>query len=1161
MKINKFWKGWCFLIILLFVGASVVPSIMGDWNRYGYDLNRSNYYPYPSDTELSDDPFQEIWNAVKYTYSRDRKWRGPYSGDVTGDGNLELVYGYTPSAGVGKLVVLDNEGDELWTETINADSWSYGTFYWIDMLADVTGDDALEIFVSRKISNTVGEILVYDGNKNLLKTLRRTIARDGGIHPTAVIDQYDDGHNDVIAYVSSNWAANPRGASLFNYTSGSETWFYAAGKPVANRFDDVNNDGLLEMSGGWSSVHNGARGSGRGGNTTTTDGDCWTVVINENGWEVFSKKWTGYNHHGNVINCFADLNNDGTKEILTIHRHDPYHYPGTADIHLLDATNGAILDQWIGPNNHRYQGWAFADINNDGKDEIIIAHTDGVVRVIDYNLNVIDSVTYSSNVRVHAVNDLNGDGDLEVIIGTGSTLRVLNKNLNELWSYSFPANCDLVILSDLDDDGINEIIVASDKLYVLATEEESVEKKALLIGCWDYSNNENDEIAFKNDYYLIKCLLEYGLNFDVKTCENPSSLTILDNSIKSFLDESKETDKKFLYYAGHGGRHKDGDFINEFITDSSANYYYDSTLGLRLSDIKNLGAIFQCCNAGGLSHIFDGTEDKKYHNFNYNGIYKDSKVIGMAAGHDEKATAYWNIFTFLKQSVFTKNFIYAFTHFQNIAKILLPGDNLRVSLEEGLLLAKLLTQLDPFASENPEIYDSFEQQFYLSDDFISSFLSFFGHCPIHIHAFNESGNHTGLNIESGKIDNELPGVFYCGSDDNNLLVAFTDKYKKFLKIQIESYDNGYFTLECQDYDDESQSTTTILYDNIPIIETSIAYLIIEDGIFGNMEIDDDGDEVIDRVIPPTVLSSTGFVPFANFIFSPDNPYVFDTVVFNASSSYDIDGNIVEYLWDFGDGNKYYGELIEYAFLKTGTHKVTLTVTDNDGLSDITQQIVEVDHKYGLWANSTEQEKAIEWSGSTTSINGHIHSNDGILISGSDNTINGVIYYANLLEFGGDKIIYTSTEQISPKQYPINYNISDYQPGGIEATTAQNEGKYHYIDDDFEISDSNKELDGLYYVTGTVKLSGEEILGTFTIVAKDNIEISGSKHNYNSYCNDLIFLSNGELFKISGSENSQAGITYVPNGEIEISGSKNIVMGSFFGDTVKLPGSELTITAN
>jgi len=72
---------------------------------------------------------------------------------------------------------------------------------------------------------------------------------------------------------------------------------------------------------------------------------------------------------------------------------------------------------------------------------------------------------------------------------------------------------------------------------------------------------------------------------------------------------------------------------------------------------------------------------------------------------------------------------------------------------------------------------------------------------------------------------------------------------------------------------------------------------------------------------------------ASFTFSPTEPIVAQTVTFNASASYDPDGEIVSYFWNFGDETNDTGEIVEHAYTTAGTYTVTLTVTDNDTLTD------------------------------------------------------------------------------------------------------------------------------------------------------------------------------------------------------------------------------------
>jgi len=58
------------------------------------------------------------------------------------------------------------------------------------------------------------------------------------------------------------------------------------------------------------------------------------------------------------------------------------------------------------------------------------------------------------------------------------------------------------------------------------------------------------------------------------------------------------------------------------------------------------------------------------------------------------------------------------------------------------------------------------------------------------------------------------------------------------------------------------------------------------------------------------------------------------VTFNALSSYDPDGYIVSYTWNFGDGNTttVIDPIIIHNYNASGTYNVTLTVIDNDSLS-------------------------------------------------------------------------------------------------------------------------------------------------------------------------------------------------------------------------------------
>ena len=92
-----------------------------------------------------------------------------------------------------------------------------------------------------------------------------------------------------------------------------------------------------------------------------------------------------------------------------------------------------------------------------------------------------------------------------------------------------------------------------------------------------------------------------------------------------------------------------------------------------------------------------------------------------------------------------------------------------------------------------------------------------------------------------------------------------------------------------------------------------------------------------------VITPINILPTASFIYTPSNPIVNQTITFNASESYDPDGNITNYKWNFGEGNitNTTEPIITHSYSQVGTYTVTLTVTDNEGAIDATSQNVTV----------------------------------------------------------------------------------------------------------------------------------------------------------------------------------------------------------------------------
>jgi len=77
------------------------------------------------------------------------------------------------------------------------------------------------------------------------------------------------------------------------------------------------------------------------------------------------------------------------------------------------------------------------------------------------------------------------------------------------------------------------------------------------------------------------------------------------------------------------------------------------------------------------------------------------------------------------------------------------------------------------------------------------------------------------------------------------------------------------------------------------------------------------------------------------IFTYTRPYSYAPLIvrFDAGGSYDSDGTIEKYEWDFGGSGTAQGETYNYTYDNYGTYVVTLTVTDNDGNKDTTSKTI------------------------------------------------------------------------------------------------------------------------------------------------------------------------------------------------------------------------------
>jgi len=173
--------------------------------------------------------------------------------------------------------------------------------------------------------------------------------------------------------------------------------------------------------------------------------------------------------------------------------------------------------------------------------------------------------------------------------------------------------------------------------------------------------------------------------------------------------------------------------------------------------------------------------------------------------------------------------------------------------------------------------------------------------------------------------NQIPNASVVIFNDTKIFYLPTDL--TYL-IEIDAYDSGSFNLSriCPVEPDISVTK----FENVAITPNTKASVEIEPNVTSyTMSIDYDGDGEIDEDRSPDINETieVNQPPNASFTYLPEDPRAYANVTFNASGSFDPDGSITTYEWDFGDDQNGEGIEVAHSYSLPRNYTVFLRVTD------------------------------------------------------------------------------------------------------------------------------------------------------------------------------------------------------------------------------------------
>ncbi|GAB1430385.1 hypothetical protein MASR2M18_12180 [Ignavibacteria bacterium] len=296
--------------------------------------------------------------------------------------------------------------------------WQFDTFdasYGQSAAADIDGDGRLEIVFGCYRNDSCVYALNAENGSLLWKVNTSRPGKEGCNDVAPLIyDINGDGHLEVIVPSSCNDTT-----FCFDGRDGAVIWKTpTAGSDSPPIIDDIDGDGNMEILHGQF-----------GGYVICIDARSGRIKWN---LEVDTKSWV------QTAPTILDANGDGNSDFAV----GTWNLASSAQsaYYVFEGKTQKLL--WSYPvGNHIYHGSAAADIDSDGKMELLVGAYNDTLYCFDAASGLVKWKYYGRGGYIGApvtIADFDGDGVCDIAFCSGYTIGVLNNKGNLLWKYNLP---------------------------------------------------------------------------------------------------------------------------------------------------------------------------------------------------------------------------------------------------------------------------------------------------------------------------------------------------------------------------------------------------------------------------------------------------------------------------------------------------------------------------------------------------------------------------------------------------------------------------------------------------------------------------------------------------------------------------------------------------